>query len=297
MEYDLLWTMQGPEYAVQVHEDDVQDMKIKKEELITVVEDEEPTSEEIVPTADEIREELELLMYRRTLTNAELEGIIIEKSSVDWSEEASNEDDDDYIPYKRKRLGKRKKGELKTESDDEDLVKLGAVEQLLNRHRKKEITSCSEREQHVSRSDEKYLESLRRDRIVKEDMDLKDENFMKRNIEGTEMRLENESISQDEEDGYQYLGQDIGQYTEEHRENGGSNVNLQDYITKVSNEYGTTFSCTLCGKLSKQKGNLMKHVESVHFPNSFSHQCKYCDQIFCTKNNLYVHISKFHKNK
>merc|ERR1719430_2408365 len=115
---------------------------------------------------------------------------MIEKSSVEWSEEASN-DDDDYIPYTRKRWGKMKKGELNTESNDEDLVKLGAVEQLLNRHSKKEITSCSEREQHVSRSDEKYLESLRRDRIVKEEMDLKDENFMKRNIEGTEMRLEN----------------------------------------------------------------------------------------------------------
>jgi len=216
--------MQGPGYAVQVHEDDVQDMKIKKEELITVVEDEEPTSEEIVPTAEEIREELELLMYRRTFTNAE--GIIIEKSSVDWSEEASNEDDDDYIPYKRKRWGKRKKGELNTESDDEDLVKLGAVEQLLNRHRKKEITSCLVCKQHVSRSDKKYLKSMRRDSNIKEDMDFKVANFVKRNIEGTEVKLENESISQD-----------IGQYTEgQSRENGGANVNLQDYITKVSND-------------------------------------------------------------
>jgi len=101
-----------------------------------------------------------------------------------------------------------------------------------------------------------------------------------------------------EDDGYQYQGQDVGQYTEgQSRGNGGSNVNLQDYITKVSNDYGTTFSCTLCGKQNNQKGNLMKHVESVHFPNSFSHQCKYCDQIFYAKNNLYVHISKFHKNK
>jgi len=101
-----------------------------------------------------------------------------------------------------------------------------------------------------------------------------------------------------EDDGYQYQGQDVGQYAEgQSRGNGGSNVNLQDYITKVSNDYGTAFSCTLCGKQNNQKGNLMKHVESVHFPNSFSHQCKYCDQIFYAKNNLYVHISKFHKNK
>merc|ERR1719153_1599109 len=117
---------------------------------------------------------------------------------------------------------------------------------------------------------------------------------MKRNIEGTEVKLEKESISQDEEDGYQYQGQDIGQSTEgQSRENGGSNVNLQDYITKVSNEYVTTFSCTLCGKQSKQKGNLMKHIESVHFPNCASIVTKYLIQ----KIILNVHISKFHKNK
>jgi len=103
-----------------------------------------------------------------------------------------------------------------------------------------------------------------------------------------------------EDDNYQY--QEQGHYSDvqsldNSRGNAGSNVDLQDYISKVSNDYGTMFSCTLCGKQNNQKGNLMKHVESVHFPNSFSHQCKYCNQTFYAKNNLYVHVSKFHKNK
>merc|ERR1712183_296250 len=104
-----------------------------------------------------------------------------------------------------------------------------------------------------------------------------------------------------EDDGYQYQEQDGGQYTDgqvlDTSKGNDASVDLQDYITKVTNFEGTKFSCTLCGKQNNQKGNLMKHVESVHFPNSFSHQCKYCDQIFYAKNNLYVHVSKFHKNK
>jgi len=104
-----------------------------------------------------------------------------------------------------------------------------------------------------------------------------------------------------EDDGYQYQEQDGGQYTDgqvlDTSKGNDASVDLQDYITKVTNFEGTKFTCTLCGKQNNQKGNLMKHVESVHFPNSFSHQCKYCDQIFYAKNNLYVHVSKFHKNK
>jgi len=104
-----------------------------------------------------------------------------------------------------------------------------------------------------------------------------------------------------EDDGYQYQDHDVGQYTDgqalDTSRGDGAKVDLQSYITKVNNFDGMKFSCTLCGKQNNQKGNLMKHVESVHFPNSFTHQCKYCDQIFYAKNNLYVHVSKYHKNK
>ena len=55
------------------------------------------------------------------------------------------------------------------------------------------------------------------------------------------------------------------------------------------------FVCTLCGKSNSQKSNLVKHVESVHFPTLFEYNCKYCGKSFGAKNNLYVHISNYHR--
>ena len=69
---------------------------------------------------------------------------------------------------------------------------------------------------------------------------------------------------------------------------------FQDYITR--SEDGPGWQCTICGKECAQKVNLAKHVESVHFPNSFSYECKYCGQTFNTKNKLYVHVQRTHKN-
>ena len=45
---------------------------------------------------------------------------------------------------------------------------------------------------------------------------------------------------------------------------------FQDYITR--SEDGPGWQCTICGKECAQKVNLAKHVESVHFPNSFSYE-------------------------
>jgi len=101
-----------------------------------------------------------------------------------------------------------------------------------------------------------------------------------------------------EDDGYQYQGQqDIGQYSEGQSRGFEENFDLQDYIMRVNDFGSDRFSCTLCGKENNQKGNLVRHVESVHFPNKFTHQCKYCDQTFSAKSSLYTHISNKHKNK
>jgi len=69
---------------------------------------------------------------------------------------------------------------------------------------------------------------------------------------------------------------------------------FQDYISK--SDHTSCWQCTICGKESAQKVNLVKHVENVHFPDSFSYDCKYCSQSFNTKNKLYVHIARTHKN-
>jgi len=104
-----------------------------------------------------------------------------------------------------------------------------------------------------------------------------------------------------EDDGYQYQENDVGQYTDgqalDTSRGNDDRVDLQDYIIKVTNFGSDKFSCTLCGKENNQKGNLVRHVESVHFPNKFTHECKYCNQIFSAKSSLYTHISNKHKNK
>ena len=69
---------------------------------------------------------------------------------------------------------------------------------------------------------------------------------------------------------------------------------FQDYIAR--SEDSSAWQCTICGKESAQKVNLVKHVESVHFPDSFSHGCKYCGQTFNTKDKLYKHVQRYHKN-
>merc|ERR1712059_124484 len=77
---------------------------------------------------------------------------------------------------------------------------------------------------------------------------------------------------------------------------GQSNQILHDYVSKNETENGWKYSCTLCGKEALQKGNILKHVESVHFPNSFTYQCKHCEKTFNAKNSLYAHISRTHRN-
>ena len=70
---------------------------------------------------------------------------------------------------------------------------------------------------------------------------------------------------------------------------------FQDYIAKSDQSSG--WKCTICGKESAQKVNLVKHVESVHFPDLFSYDCKHCGKTFNAKNSLYAHVSRIHKNQ
>jgi len=69
---------------------------------------------------------------------------------------------------------------------------------------------------------------------------------------------------------------------------------FQDYISK--SDLTSSWKCTICGKESAQKVNLVKHVESVHFPDLFSYECKFCGKSFNAKNSLYAHVSRTHKS-
>ena len=71
---------------------------------------------------------------------------------------------------------------------------------------------------------------------------------------------------------------------------------LHSHIDKLPTETGWKYSYTLCGKENVQKANVVKHVESVHFPNLFSYQCKFWEKQFTASNSLYAHVSRNHKN-
>jgi len=57
------------------------------------------------------------------------------------------------------------------------------------------------------------------------------------------------------------------------------------------------FECTICQKTSKQQANLIKHIESVHFPNYFVYACTFCDKTFPNRNSMYNHVSTLHKRE
>jgi len=58
------------------------------------------------------------------------------------------------------------------------------------------------------------------------------------------------------------------------------------------------YYCTLCDKFSHTNSHHTRnHVESQHFPNTFSYPCDMCDSVFSTNSNFSMHKSRKHKNK
>ena len=77
----------------------------------------------------------------------------------------------------------------------------------------------------------------------------------------------------------------------------GENRNvLNQYIQKSQNDLGqNVVECTLCGQKNAKRQNILNHLESVHFPNSFVYSCDYCKIEFNSKNARNVHVSRNHK--
>lgn len=73
---------------------------------------------------------------------------------------------------------------------------------------------------------------------------------------------------------------------------------LYGYIEHCTAEDGQKLHrCTLCGKTGKQRNNMRKHVENIHFNGTFVYNCKYCCETFASRNKLNHHISGVHKNQ
>lgn len=60
-------------------------------------------------------------------------------------------------------------------------------------------------------------------------------------------------------------------------------------------ENGEGFICLVCNKISSVKGNLKKHVESMHI-KEVPVDCKFCRKPFKNKNSLQNHVSLNHRD-
>ena len=80
----------------------------------------------------------------------------------------------------------------------------------------------------------------------------------------------------------------------------GGDKQLYEYIVKAPEAGPRSHKCTVCGKIGNDRSNLRKHVENVHFPDTFSYECKYCPfgmaSTFTTRTKLNNHVFSVHKN-
>ena len=59
---------------------------------------------------------------------------------------------------------------------------------------------------------------------------------------------------------------------------------------------GENWSCSICGKSSKSKRDISRHVESLHVMNHPGYKCDFCDYIAKSRNALRQHRSVHHPN-
>ena len=69
---------------------------------------------------------------------------------------------------------------------------------------------------------------------------------------------------------------------------------LTNYIIREEGE-NALFKCTICGHVNALKTNVLNHVESIHFPNTFQYSCDICGKTTKSKQSLYKHVSVNHR--
>ena len=65
----------------------------------------------------------------------------------------------------------------------------------------------------------------------------------------------------------------------------------------VFNKNLKMFQCTICNKQCAQKSNMLRHIESIHFPNTFTYTCEYCNATLPTRKKKEHHLAKFHRDR
>ena len=72
-------------------------------------------------------------------------------------------------------------------------------------------------------------------------------------------------------------------------------ASFNEYIYKMP--ITGIFKCKMCGKINRDKSNIRKHVESIHFPGTYLYTCKHCGEVLSTKSMLHNHIAMKHKSE
>ena len=68
---------------------------------------------------------------------------------------------------------------------------------------------------------------------------------------------------------------------------------FDQYMSKVG---GGTFSCNICPYV-KTKTLVRNHVESIHYPNTFTYTCPICGKAYGTNNSYVCHKKRAHKGE
>ena len=57
------------------------------------------------------------------------------------------------------------------------------------------------------------------------------------------------------------------------------------------------YCCSICNQTRPDKTDLLIHVESKHFPHTFTYSCPFCEKTFGTYGTFKTHKSTKHRNQ
>jgi len=100
------------------------------------------------------------------------------------------------------------------------------------------------------------------------------------------------------EEGYDDYGQyddsAIVEGTPGHDAAKGAITKPEDFEQFAIKNGSSSFSCSICSSHSSQLRDMKRHIESIHFPNTFTYSCTFCEKVFGTQ-NAYLNHKKIHK--
>ena len=70
---------------------------------------------------------------------------------------------------------------------------------------------------------------------------------------------------------------------------------IKDFYKVVKRREDGTYMCLICQYSGQMNYRVRLHVESKHFPNTFTFNCPKCDVTVGTKKGLQNHIRKHHE--